>query len=226
MSEPEFHLFDRDADVEVVERRLPHWAQAGTVCFITFRTWDSIPKPVLERWLEDRRQWLERHGIQGSHRVRRSANWRSQLERLDPQHQHEFHETFSNRWHAELDNCHGACVLRQPELALIVADSLKYFDGERYDLTDFVVMPTHVHLLAAFRNEKQMLAQCESWKHYTATEINRRMNQKGRFWQQDGFDHLVRSADQFEYLRRYIAENASKARLREGQFIHESKTLK
>lgn len=34
------HLFDRDADVVIIERRLPHWAQAGAITFITWRTAD------------------------------------------------------------------------------------------------------------------------------------------------------------------------------------------
>jgi hypothetical protein len=33
-----FRLFDYDADVAIVERKLPHWSQAGTVAFITWRT--------------------------------------------------------------------------------------------------------------------------------------------------------------------------------------------
>jgi len=79
--------------------------------------------------------------------------------------------------------------------------------------TDFVVMPNHVHLLAAFPDEGSMLAQCESWKHYTATKINRFLGRSSRFWQQDGFDHLVRSVEQFEYLRAYIADNPRRAHL-------------
>ena len=55
--------FDRDEDILVTERRLPHWAQAYTLCFITWRTWDSIPKPILRRWLKERWEWLLAHGI-------------------------------------------------------------------------------------------------------------------------------------------------------------------
>jgi type I restriction enzyme R subunit len=116
-------------------------------------------------------------------------------------------------------------MLRWPELAQVVADSLMHFDGDRYLLTDFVVMPNHVHLLAGFRDEATMLAQCESWKHYTAVKINRSLGRKGRFWQQDCFDHLVRTDEHFEWLRRYIADNPSKSRLSVGQFLHFSKPL-
>src|SRR5204862_6392833 len=103
-----------------------------------------------------------------------------------------------NRWHDGLDAGHGACVLRQRALAEVVENSLRHFDGDRYELLDFVIMPNHVHLLAAFPDEDAMLAQCESWKHYTATQINRRLKQKGRLWQEDAFDHLVRGEAQFQ----------------------------
>jgi len=84
-------------------------------------------------------------------------------------------------------------------------------------------MPNHVHLLAAFKNECQMLTQCEAWKHYQAVRINRAIGSSGRFWQQDSFDHLVRSVEQFEYFRRYIADNPRKASLSLGEFITFSK---
>jgi type I restriction enzyme R subunit len=93
-------------------------------------------------------------------------------------------------------------------------------------LLDFIVMPNHVHILVSFPDEQAMLAQCEGWKHYTATQINRRLKQRGRFWQQDAFDHLVRTEKQFEYLRRYIAENPAKAGLRPGEYVHYSKDFR
>ena len=216
----ELHFFDLRAEFAVIERKLPHWSQAGVVCFITWRTDDSMPAEVLDRWRHERQQWLRQHGINP-----RAHDWREQLQKLGSETQHEFFQQFSTRWHDELDACHGACVLRRPELAQIVADSLLKFDGDRYDLTDFVVMPNHVHLLAAYPDEEAMLKQCESWKHWQATQINRAISSSGRFWQQDGFDHLVRSSEQFDHLRRYIADNPRKARLSAGEFIVWSKAL-
>ncbi len=215
-----FRCFEPQADYKVVERKLPHWSQIGTICFITFRTNDSIPKDVLELWTRQREDWLKRHGINPHF-----DSWRQQLRELDRRVQVEFFREFSDQWHKHLDACHGECVLRQPELAEIVAQSLRHFDDNRYDLTDYVVMPNHVHVLAAFPDEDAMLAQCESWKHFTATQINRRLQRSGRFWQRDGFDHLVRTADQIEALRRYITRNPGNARLRDGEFLHESKSL-
>ena len=116
-------------------------------------------------------------------------------------------------------------MLKQSELAEIVVRSLKHFDGDRYELTDFVIMPNHIHLVAAFMDAERMLAQCESWKRFTATQINRQLGRRGRFWQQDGFDHLVRSLEQFERLRKYIADNPAKAGLPYGAALHYAKDL-
>ena len=108
----------------------------------------------------------------------------------------------------------------QSELATIVADSLLHFDGLRYRMGDFVVMPNHVHLLAAFPSAESMRKQFDSWLHYTAFRINQLISKKGHFWQQEPFDHLARSAEQYEYLRTYVAENPEKANLNEGEFIY------
>jgi putative transposase len=212
-------LFDPAEEVAIVERNLPHWSQAGAIAFITFRTQDSMPKAIVEQWIADRDAWLKANGIDPR------CNWGSELKKLDRSHVKGFRDALWNRWHESLDACYGACELRRPALAQIVADSLRHFDEQRYLLLDYVVMPNHVHVLCSFPNEKGMLEQCDSWKHYTAVQINRRLAQKGRFWQQDAFDHLVRSEEQFQYLRRYISANPERARLRVGEYLHYSRSL-
>ena len=65
-----------------------------------------------------------------------------------------------------------------------------------------------------------MTAQFDSWLHFTAVQINKAIDEKGHFWQQEPFDHLVRSGAQYEYLRRYIADNPRKAGLRKGEYVY------
>jgi len=206
-------VFDPSQEFDVVYRRLPHWSQAGAITFVTWRTWDSLPEKVVRQWQAERSAWLTKHGIDPT-----TDDWQSRVEELGSSLASEFKQILADRWNDRLDDCHGACVLRRPELSLIVADSLRHFDGDRYELTDFVVMPNHVHVLAAFPHAETMLAQCDSWKHFTATKINRLLNRKGRFWQQDGFDHLVRSEEQFDFLRAYIANNPVKVNLNPGEY--------
>ena len=258
-------LFDAGEEVSIVERHLPHFAQHRTLCFITFRLNDSMPRDILDRWRRDRLRWLRLHDIDPN-----DENWRQQLSKLDAGIRDAFHRLFAERWHDELDRGHGKCELRRPEFGQIVADSSLFFDAStvdcgrgspsdeisvarashlesdghcgdhfpsdqpvppnptrevRYCLTDFVVMPNHVHLLAAFKDGTQMLAQCESWKRFTARKINARLKTKGRFWQPDAFDHLVRSEEQFRFLRRYIADNPIRAKLGNGEFVYWSRAL-
>ena len=83
----------------------------------------------------------------------------------------------------------------------------------------FVLMPNHVHLLVTFFRGTSLDAQCYSWKHYTATKLNRALGQHGRFWQDESFDHLVRSERHFEHYQQYIAQNTQKANLCEGEYL-------
>ena len=54
-----FHALDRDAEIELSERNLPHWFQVDAAMFITFRTADSLPKEVVLRWHRELQEWLE-----------------------------------------------------------------------------------------------------------------------------------------------------------------------
>ena len=215
----ELRFFDREAEYAVVERHLPHWVQAGVMCFLTYRTEDSFPEPVLQRWLSERDSLLKQHGIDPA------GDWRGAVRRLPLPVRSGLQWKFTERFDQFLDEGHGACVLKRPELSQIVADNLRHLDGRDYSLTDFVVMPNHVHVLASFRAETDMLPRVEAWKRYQARRINAVLNQSGRFWQVDGFDHLVSSPEQFEHYRGYIAVNPRHANLRGGEFVHYSKPL-
>ena len=84
---------------------------------------------------------------------------------------------------------------------------------------DFVVMPNHVHLLAAFATEEALKEQCDSWMHYTAFRINQANGEKGKLWQEEPFDHLVRSPEQYDYLRNVCSLEAN------GDFPLQSNTV-
>jgi hypothetical protein len=184
-----FNFFDPDEEVHITRRHLPHWEQSVRTYFITFRTDDSIPADVLDRWHWRRRDWLLRHGINPDRN-----DWPERLACLEDRFQRQFHETVSREFHNHLDDCHGACVLRQPELAKLVEASLHHFDGDRYQLGDFVVMPNHVHVLVQMLGGIKLKKQCSSWKHYTAVQINRELKQQGRFWQEESFEDPTNSS--------------------------------
>jgi len=208
----DFRFYDPALPVTVTSGHLPHWDQAGATYFITWRTADSIPKDVWVRWRWERSRWLRENGIDPA-----SSDWRRQVEVLSEAQRRDFRR-FSKALENELDSCHGACPLRLPECAAIVAEALHHFDGDRYLLGDFVVMPNHVHVLVGGIPREQMLKEVESRKHWTAGGINKLLGRKGRFWQDESFDHLVRSEAAFLRLKRYIAENPAK--MRAGDYLH------
>jgi putative transposase len=209
--------FDPKQDFTIAHKSLPHWAQAGTLCFITWRTADSLPAAVLAKLARERDELLRSFGLDPR------GNWKSQLSQLPARDRGRVQWSLFAAWDEQLDRCAGACELAKAELSKIVEDSLLHFDEDRYVLTDSVVMPNHVHLLAAFPDDDALLAQCTSWKRYTGREIQKALCRHGEFWQVEQFDHLVRSEEQFDHYRRYIAENPKKAGLAPGTYRWYSK---
>ena len=134
-----------------------------------------------------------------------------------------FHQTLSQQYMEYLDKGLGACVLKRPRLAKIVADNLLYFNGYRYHIGNFVIMPNHVHLLVCLLGNTDLLKQCRSWKKFTAGKINKVLGQTGRFWQEESFDHLVRSPEQFCAIQEYIRKNPSHLPERRVFFVSDLK---
>jgi type I restriction enzyme R subunit len=211
--------FDRKQDFTVTWKSLPHWSQAGTLCFITWRTGDSLPRAAQVQIAAERRELL-------SHlRLNPRGLWRSELAKLPPDDAMKARRRLFAAWDRQLDLGAGECVLARSELSQMVEDSLRHFDGDRYLLTDSVVMPNHVHVLVAFADQESLISQPTSWKKFTGRRIQQALGRSGEFWQVEQFDHLVRSPEQFEHLRKYIALNPVKAGLGAGSYRHYSKEL-
>ena len=173
---------------------------------------------MLDEWLAERDAWLRRHGIDPA-AADWQMRWTSWMQKACSNSGCSSRIAGTSIWTLAT----ARCVLRRPELAEVVARSLQHFDGERYELTDFVVMPNHVHLLVAFPDEESMLEQCESWKRYTADEDQpgagpqRAILAAGRVRSPGALGGAVRA------LRQYIADNPRRSGLGKGEYIHFSK---
>jgi len=219
--EIEFGLFDRTQETLISSDNLPHWFQPNVAVFITFRTIDSLPRSALLNIEAELRDWLLRKHYPLD-QSRPLPHWSDLPQVL----QRGYREQKSLRWHGELDRCHGECALKNPELSIEVLNALRHFDGDRYVLDCAVIMPNHVHLLAQFQNGTICVDQCNSWLRFTATRINRLLNRKGHFWLSEAFDHLVRSPEQFQYLRRYIQNNGPNANLKVNEYRYWNRSMK
>ena len=108
----------------------------------------------------------------------------------------------------------GPRSLQQPEIAQIVADALCSGEHQfkRYELHSFVIMPNHVHILVT----PHVVAT--RWlgplKGLTAYHANRSLGRTGQpFWQEESYDHLVRSPVEMARIQAYIEQNPVSAGL-------------
>ena len=193
--------FDPSTTVAITRRHLPHWEQTGRTYFVTFQLADSLPQDKLRQWKTERAVWLREHP-----------------EPHSADEHEEYNRLFTQRFHEWLDTGMGACWLRQPAISMLVEDALRHFDGDRYLLGEYVIMPNHVHVLVTPLGEHTWPAILHSWKSYTAHQINRALERSGPVWQEESFDYLVRHAAQLEKFCRYIEENPLKAGLRPAEY--------
>ncbi len=111
-----------------------------------------------------------------------------------------------------LDRGHGEAWLKLPAIGALVEGALRYFDGQRYELRAWVVMPNHVHVLFKV-GTVPMSEIVESWKSFTAKEANKLLGRTGHFWQVDYWDTFMRDAEREAKTVRYIEDNPPKAKL-------------
>ena len=164
---------------------LPHFDGIAVPQFITIHLADSIPHKIIKRWKEELK----------SLRVEQE---RSLLQR---------------RIERYLDQGYDEALLKQTSVARMVQDSLLRFDGTRYRLFAWVVMPNHVHSLMTRFEGYELKDILHSLKSYTAHEANKMLHRSGQFWIEDYFDRYMRNQQHFRKTVQYIENNPVKARL-------------
>jgi REP element-mobilizing transposase RayT len=187
-------------------RFLPHIQPPGATLFVTYRLVGTIPAAVHEQLVAEAEQISQRL---------------AQIEdKVEQAHQKYLaQKRLFGRYDQILDSVqHGPTWLREPHIARLVADSLHYWDGERYDLDCFSVMSNHTHVvftpLCATDGDYVALARImHSLKRHTAREGNKVLGRNGRFWQPESYDHVVRDGAELERIRRYVLNNPVKAGL-------------
>ena len=108
----------------------------------------------------------------------------------------------------------GPLWLNNPQIALSVVTGIHKGACvlNFYDLHAFAVMPNHVHLLIS---PKALVPRImNGLKGVTARDANSILGRKGKhFWQDESFDHWVRSPREFDRIRTYIEMNPVSAGL-------------
>jgi REP element-mobilizing transposase RayT len=168
---------------------LPHFDSHDVIQHVTFHLADSLPKETVEKLF-------------------------AEIQQLDPDRQ-EIEKR--RRLEALGDAGLGACWLRRSDCARVVQDALLHFDGERYRMIAWVVMPNHVHALFQTMEGWSMNAVVGSWKTFTANAIGRIVRQPNEpvphVWHPEFWDRFIRNESHLTAALAYIHNNPVKAGL-------------
>ena len=119
---------------------LPHFDGGDVVQFVTFRLYDSLPGKRIADWKNELAHFPE--DIADKELMHRIEKW--------------------------MDHSEGECWLKNPEIASRVQNALFHFDGERYSLYSWVIIPNHVHVLFGQMMGCRLPGVVQSWKTFTA----------------------------------------------------------
>ena len=174
---------------------LPHFDGNDTIQHVTFHLADSLPKEVLERLnLEICNLPFDQQDVE---RRKRIEAW--------------------------IDAGHGGCILREPVIAEMVQNTFLFFDGQRYRLLAWVVMPNHVHVLLQPLPGWTLARIVASWKKFTAARICAHLfpgnanlpigAPPSPVWHREYWDRYIRDESHFHQVVAYIHANPVKAGL-------------
>jgi hypothetical protein len=143
---------------------LPHLKAENASYFVTLRLADSLPKDVvvaMKRGAEER--------------LRSEAKARNHEECLKLERQ--VNRDYFRKLEKWLDAGHGACWLRQSEIAALVSGAFAHFRNERYVLHAWVIMPNHAHVVVQPLPGNTLSIILQSWKSYTSKEAAKLLEQ-------------------------------------------------
>lgn len=200
------HSTSSPEDPQSYTRHLPHWRASGRCYFLTFRLRDSIPTDVLKEMKYEAQAWQKRLS-----EVRLRCNNTLPFEEYSAWQQ--FQQIQVRKLEMILDEGQGECLLKTPENRQPLIDAFHHFEGIRCEMIAYVIMPNHAHVLCRPLSEHTLEALSRAWKRHSSDHLHRRLGRSGSLWQEESFDRIIRDADHYTRVVKYIAKNPIRARL-------------
>lgn len=168
---------------------LPHWD--GRLVFVTFRLADSLPVSALQEMRAFDMLWQVKWE-QGE----LTEEWAEDFRRKRAALENEL-----------LDKALGSCVLKRSDVRALLSEVLLHFNGVRYYMHTFVIMPNHVHMVLQPFEGWRIQDIMHSIKSYSAKVINQLLGRKGELWQREYYDRYIRNERHYYAVMRYIEGN-------------------
>lgn len=107
----------------------------------------------------------------------------------------------------------GLKLFASPEAAEMVEQTLLHFDGERYRMYAWCVMPNHAHAIVEQLEGWPLANVVHSWKSFSANAVNRALGRTGSVWMREYFDRFMRDNDHLNTTISYVEGNPVSAGL-------------
>jgi REP element-mobilizing transposase RayT len=186
-------------------RNLPHIFAEDKPIFITYRLKFTLPQKVMDQYKKQVEDWnKDLLSLPKDERITRLKtkdselfDWFDRLIAMSPE---------------------VPSLLHRDGIREIIEESFKHFDGLRYTLLSYCIMPNHVHVLILPRLQENgkiysISHTVYTWKKYTAAAINKSLGKKGSLWQKESYDSLVMDYQGLGNVLEYIINNPVKAGL-------------
>jgi len=178
---------------------LPHWTTGGATYAVTFRQNDSLPKTALTDYLNAKANATK---VLNNARLKEDPSLIRDAEKR-------LHEAYSEHLERALEQGHGSCLLGNRKNAVVVENALKHFDGDRYELHAWAIMPNHVHVIFKPLGKNTLSEILHSWKSFTSHAINKQLSRTGDLWQNESYDHLIRGEKDYAHQKTYILNHST-----------------
>lgn len=191
---------------EYYRRNLPHIQPRGATFLVNFRLAGSLPDHVIEM-LKAEADELEK----------------TLLKIENPEERYRIKDREQRRLFGKWDDAlHkssiGPFYLKDDRIAEITANSIRYHDGEWFDVLAYCIMPNHGHLvLTPYEStdtaDYSITKIMHNVKRNSAKQANAVLGRSGAFWQHESYDHFARDEAELERIIKYVIYNPVKAGL-------------
>ena len=191
---------------EYYRRNLPHIQPRGATFLVNFRLAGSLPKEVLAQ-LRVESEELEKRLLHIEDPDERLFTREVEQRRL------------FGKWDDALHRSQtGTFWLKEDKIAEIVAKSIRYHDGEWFDLLAYCIMPNHGHVVLtplkkSDDTDYSLMQITHNIKRNSAKQANAILGRSGIFWQQESYDHFARDEAELQRIIKYVLLNPVKADL-------------